>query len=89
MANTTAPKLAKIFLDYCIIPYGIPTHLFTDNGPQFMGKFFAAIFELLGTEKITTTCYHPQTNGQTETYIKTIVNLLRHFVSESQGDWEK
>lgn len=46
--KTTAPYVAAILLDHCIIPYGIPTYSLKENGPQFVGKFFAVLSAFLG-----------------------------------------
>jgi hypothetical protein len=61
----------------------------TDNGTQFNEKFFLAVCRELGIEKLFTTAYHPQTNGQVERYNRTTVNALRGFVSERQNTWEE
>lgn len=36
------------FIDYWIVPFGIPTYLLTDNGPQFVSKFYALAYGHLG-----------------------------------------
>lgn len=65
LKQTTASIVAQTFVDNWIMPYGIPATLLTDNGPQFVGTFFAAVCLILGVKQLTTTAYHPQTNGQT------------------------
>lgn len=68
----------EIFIGHCIIPYGIPMYLRTDNGPQFVGKCFTTLCETLGAKQFTNTTYHPQINSQKERYNKTIVSQIRH-----------
>lgn len=41
ITNKMVPHMAGKFLDNWVMPYGIPTYMFTDNGPQFEGKCFA------------------------------------------------
>ena len=36
-----------------------------------------------------TTAYHPQTNGQTERFNRTLVQRLRNYVEEHQRDWDE
>lgn len=55
MYKITAPYCAAAFLDSCIIPYEIPNHLLTDNGPQFVAKFFESLCVILGFRHFTTT----------------------------------
>ena len=68
LKSTTAPVVADAFVTHWVIPYGMPSHLLSDNGPQFVAKFFEAVCLLLGLNHVTTTAYHPQTNGKTERY---------------------
>ena len=88
MKKTTAPLVAAAFLQNWIYPYGIPESLLTDNGPQFISQFFAIVCAALGIRRVPITAYHPQTNGQTERYNKTLAARLRHYVNEHQTDWD-
>lgn len=89
MTKTKAIHVADVFIDNWIILYGISNYLLSDYGPQFVSKFFGAICGFLGVKQLTTTAYHPQTNGQTELYKKVIVSRLRHYIDENQSDWDK
>ena len=89
MAHTQAPHVARTFFNDWVGPYGPPSFLLTDNGPQFVAKFFAAICLLLGVKQHTITAYHPQTNGQVERYNKTLVSRLRHYVADHQRNWDE
>ena len=88
LATTTAPVVAEAFLDYWVYPYGMPNYLLTDNGTQFVSKFFETICSYLGIKHLTTTAYHPECNGQAERYNRTLVERLRHYVSEHQKQWD-
>ena len=43
LKTTTAPVVANAFVEHWFIPYGMPSFLLTDNGPQFVAKFFESI----------------------------------------------
>lgn len=79
--------VAPAFLNHWVYTYGVPLYVLTDNSPQVASKFFAAVCQLLGSTLYFTTAYHPQTNGQGKRYNKTIVQRLRHYVSENQRYW--
>lgn len=81
VTKTKATHIATISLDCWVIPYGIPSYVLTDIGPQIVAMFLASICAFLGIKKLTSTSYHPQTNGQTERYNKEIVPRLRHCVA--------
>lgn len=38
--NTNANTVARIFIEYWVASFGIPYKVVTDNGPQFVAKFF-------------------------------------------------
>ncbi|CDF38306.1 unnamed protein product [Chondrus crispus] len=88
LRTTTASVVASAFLDNWVYVYGAPRYMLTDNGPQFAAKFFDAVCALLGVRPYLTTAYHPQTNGQTERFNRTLVQRLRHYVEEHQRDWD-
>lgn len=70
--TATATDVAQILIGDCVILYGIPKRLLTDNGPQLVGKFFNGTCAALGIELMTRTACHLQTNRQTERYNNTI-----------------
>jgi transposase InsO family protein len=72
-----------------VFVYGAPRYVLTDNGTQFTAKFFLAVCRELGIGKVSTTAYHPQTNGQVERFNRTIVNSLRGYVSQYQNNWDE
>lgn len=59
-AKTTALQAANMFLDHWVMPYGIQSFLFTDNGPEFLNKLFTTFCIVLDLKRLITTAYHPQ-----------------------------
>jgi transposase InsO family protein len=88
LRTNTALSVARAFCDHRAYVYGPPISLLTDNGPQFTAKFFQAVCSELGIQKIFTTSYHPQTNGQVERYNRTILASLMGYISKRQDDWD-
>lgn len=86
--NTNATTVDFIFLEHWVVNCCILSQLLTENGPQLVSKFFAAVCSTLGVNKITTTKYRPQNNGQAELFNSTFISRLRHYVSEYQTDWD-
>jgi transposase InsO family protein len=52
---TTALAVAQAFCDHWVFVFGPLVSLLTDNGPQFVGKFFQAACAELGIKKVVTT----------------------------------
>lgn len=87
-SKTTALQIASLFMDFWIIPNGIPEFVLTDNGTQFISKLFELICAVLGTRHLTTTAYYLQTNGQAKRFNKTIIARLQHCVAEHLRGWD-
>ena len=51
---------------------GIPLVLLTDQGSQFVGKVTATLCESFGVDKLKTSPYRPQTNGQIQHMHRTL-----------------
>ena len=64
--NHTARTTARVLCNNYFSVFGFPQCLMSDQGTEFCGKVIAAMYSLLGIEKIRTTPYHPQTNGSSE-----------------------
>jgi transposase InsO family protein len=88
LRTVTALVVARAFFDHWAYTYGPPVSLLMDNGPQFTAKVFQAVCAELGIQKVFTTVYHPQTNGQVERYNRTILASLRGYVAKRQDDWD-
>ena len=87
-ANFTAAGTANIFVNHYIPSWGCPARLLSDNGSQFSSDLSQAIYKLLGTTKLHTSSYHPQTNGGVERLNHTIAQMLSMMVNERQDDWD-
>ena len=86
--NVTAATVATAFCEHWVFHYGPPVRLLSDNGVQFTSKFLQDVCAILCTQKLFTTAYHPQTNGQVERFNRTIIAGLRRFCSEHGRDWD-
>jgi transposase InsO family protein len=90
LASMTADVVARTFFEgWVAAGYGIPHVLLTDNGTQFVSKFFQTFCRLLGIKQVHTSAYRPSTNGQTERFNRTIANFMTAYVSEHQRDWDE
>ena len=88
LRNTEAYDCALAFVEHWVYKYGSPLRVVSDNGPQFVARFFQAVCRILGVQTTSSTSYHPQTNGQVERYNRSLLAMLRHFVGEHQDDWD-
>lgn len=82
-AKTVCEALVEIF---CRL--GIPTTVITDQGREFCNKVNDSMCRLLGITHKVTSPYHPQGNGLTERFNKTLTNCLIKYVNSKQTDWD-
>ena len=87
-AEFTAKGTANIFVNQYMTKWGCPTTLLSDNGLHFCSKLSMAIYEVMKIKKVTTSSYHPQTNGGTERVNHTMAQMLAVAVNEQQNDWD-
>ena len=84
-----AEQTAQLSVHNVVRLHGMPLKILTDRGPQFTSKFTEAVLHLLGTRQALATAYHPQTDGRTERMNAVMEDMLRHYVSADQNDWDQ
>jgi hypothetical protein len=68
--------------------WSIPRMLITDRDPLWLSSFFKAVFDKLNTKLLTSTAYHPQTDGQSERTNQTVEIALRFYATtHPDNDW--
>ena len=75
MKTQTALEVAEKCLDYCLT-FGIPESVLTDQGSNFTSQIVESLWERLDVHTLRTTAYHPQTDGITERFNRTIKTML-------------
>jgi len=58
-------------------------------GTNFESTLVKTICQRLGISKLRCTVAHPQTDGQTERFNRTLCDSLTHYVSANQRDWDR
>jgi hypothetical protein len=87
--DSGAAKIAQVFRHTWYRNHGMPRVIITDRDQRFVGSFWQAFFESVGTELKFSTSFHPQTDGQSERANRTLEEVLRHFVSPRQDNWDE
>jgi len=82
----TAEGAARLFLHHVWKLHGLPKHVVSDRGPQFVASFTKELYRLLGIWLSSSTAWYPQTDGQTEHVNKKLDQFLRLFVNEWQNN---
>ena len=84
----TALATAKLLWNNFIVHYGFPTKIISDQGCNFESELIANLCQVAGVQKLRTSPYHPQTNGQCEWFNSTLLNMLGTLTPEQKKDWK-
>ena len=72
----TAPMLAQLFVLHVFSKHGVPSHVTSDHGSEFVSSFFWTLGKALDMKLHFTSGYHPEGNGQTERINQTLEQYL-------------
>jgi len=86
--NQRADTAANFIFSNIICRYGAPSEILSDRGQAFTGEVMTILSQLCGISQKFTAGYHPQTNGLTERFNRTIQEILSKFVNSSQTNWD-
>lgn len=86
--NHESLTIAKT-LTKTITKFGIPVSILTDQGSDFTSQLMKDLTNLFKTKHITSTPYHPQTNGSLERSHLTLKDYLKHYINPHQNDWDE
>jgi transposase InsO family protein len=82
-----ADTVAKAIFERWIYVFGPPERLLSDRGRNFTADVIENLCKRVGTKKICTSAYHPQTNGFVERYNQTLCRELRRHLIDDK-DWD-
>ena len=69
--------------------FGAPAYLVSDQGKAFTGHVITHLCELYGVQKLRTSPYHAQTNGQVERMNQTIIRMIGKLEEDKKACWSE
>jgi len=87
--NEKAETAADFIFSNIICRYGAPVEILSDRGKAFTGKVLTLLSKMCGIEQKFTAGYHPQTNGLTERFNRTLEEMLSKFVNPQLSNWDE
>ncbi|XP_076059649.1 uncharacterized protein LOC143036286 [Oratosquilla oratoria] len=69
--------------------WGLPRELQTDQGSVFLSREVMQSLGALGITKVTSSAYHPQSQGALERYHQTLKTMLRKWCLENDTGWDQ
>ncbi|XP_016173781.1 uncharacterized protein LOC107616323 [Arachis ipaensis] len=87
LAKITSAQMISFVWKSIICRFGIPSHITTDNGRQFIDQSFKAFLQNLKIKQHFSSVEHPQSNGLAEAANKVILQALRKKLDSAKGLW--
>ena len=69
--------------------FGAPAYLVSDQGKAFTGHLITNLCELYGVQKLRTSPYQAQTNGQVERMNQTIIHMIGKLEQDKKARWSE
>ena len=85
--HCTSEDLATLFILHVFSKHGVPEHITSNRGPEFVSRFFQSLGKALDMTLHFTSGYHPEGDGQTERTNQTLEQYLRIFCNYQQDNW--
>lgn len=86
---STAKDVASFLLSHLILRHGAPRELLSDRGRVFLSNAIEALLKECNIVHRTASAYHPQTNGMTERFNRTLGDMLAMYVSGDHSNWDR
>ncbi|GFX64772.1 retrovirus-related Pol polyprotein from transposon 297 [Trichonephila clavipes] len=84
MSFAEVAEIAKFLLEEIVLRHGAPRVIITDRGAVFRSRLVSSLVDLCNIDHHFTTAYHPQANGLTERFNKTLADMLSTYVEVEQ-----
>src|SRR6266404_1558671 len=85
--TVNAPQVAQLFLTHVFSKHGVPSHVTSDQGSEFVSHFFRSLGKLLQMRLHFTSGYHPEGDRQTERANQVLEQYLWVYMNYQQDDW--
>ena len=85
--NQMAKTVAKFLLQGYILIFRAPVKLLSNWGASFESNIIRELCELIGIQKVRTSSYHVQANGQVEWAHQTLMHMIGKLSKDWMADW--
>jgi transposase InsO family protein len=79
--------IAAVLVDQYFTRHGVPHTILSDKGSQFTSALAQELFAAMNIRKLSSSAYHPQTNGSVERFMRTLAEMLAMLVNTHHTDW--
>ena len=87
--DQTAHTATKMLRNGYFGLFSAPAYPVSDQGKAFTGHLISNLCELYGMQKLRTSPYHAQTNGQVERMNQTIIRMIGKLEEDKKAHWSE
>jgi hypothetical protein len=87
--TVTAKATARLYFNYVYCRHGLARNIISDRDMRFTGAFWQELHRLLQVKLAMSSSFHPETDGQTERANRTMEEMVRHYISHPQDNWDQ
>ncbi|GJX60545.1 putative reverse transcriptase domain-containing protein [Tanacetum coccineum] len=88
-ATDSMETLTRLYIKEIVSRHGVPISIISDCDSHFTSRFRQSLQNALGTQLHMSISYHPETDGQSESTIQTLEDMLRAYVIDFGKGWDK
>ncbi|GJY20247.1 putative reverse transcriptase domain-containing protein [Tanacetum coccineum] len=81
--------LTRVYIKEIVSQHGVLISIISDRNSHFTSRFWRSLQSALGTQLDMSTVYHPKTDGQSESTIQTLEDMLRACIIDFGKGWER
>jgi len=85
----TSTDLARLFVLHVFSKHGVPSHVTSNRGSEFVSNFFRSLGTALDMRLHFTSGYHPEGDRQTERTNQTLEQYLHAYCNYQQDNWSE
>ena len=87
--SDSVEKLAELYVKEIVRLHGTLVSIVSNKDPWFTSRFWPSLQRALGTRLHFNIAFHPQTDGQSERTIQTLEDMIRAYVLDFKGSWDR
>lgn len=87
--TSSARDVWQLLNTHVLTHTGVPRAIVSDRDTRFTSHFWEGLWSQMGTELKRSTAFHPQTDGQAERAVRTLVEALRTVIDATHENWEE
>lgn len=83
-----AETIAHLLIEEIIPRHSVPLQILSDNGSENVNRVMKKTCKALNISHVTTSFYHPQSNGRIERFHKTLHDILSKLMKDDTKTWD-